>query len=308
MPLVLALSAVALLGAIGVATQALNGQVGRGIGALRGTCLFLTVGAILSLAIIAASGDLPAFARLPGLPPWLLLPGLVNITFIFTMIHVVNSVGALMTTSVIFFGNMVLSAVLDHVGFVGLTRIPLDASRLAALAIFGAGIALLVYAQQAAARQVTSGPATGVPRPLAVLLAFLLGCGIATATSLNVVLGAEVGTMVSTFMFLAPGALGLLLWFGLRDARGSGSTRAALPRIRAAWLLPGALNVAGIAGGILVVPHVGLQLYTSVSFASAALTGLVMDRLGAFGLTPSPPNRARLLATALLVGGVFVLV
>lgn len=297
--LALLIPATFVLGTIGVTTQALNGMVGRQLSALTGTALFLTIGAILALLLTFVTGGAGNFSLLTGMALVMFLPGAINIALIFTQIHIVNAVGALMTTGLMFFGNLAVSTVLDAIGFLGMTKFPVTPWRLAALGVMAIGVVFLIRAQQQRP-PTTSSPLSG---PLGPAAAILTGMSLGLAMGINSVMGQQIGTFGATFMFLAPGAVVLVI------LHVSQPKRLAALKTSLQWkhVLPGVLNVANLCGGLLVIPYLGMQLFTSTSFAASAIGGLTIDKFGLLGLPTSPVSRARLLATTLLICGVVLL-
>lgn len=296
--LALLIPATFVLGTIGVTTQALNGMVGRQLTALTGTMLFLAIGSVFALLLTVATGGASHAAALKGMALIMFLPGAINIALIFTQIHIVNAIGALMTTGLMFFGNLSVSTLLDAVGFLGMTKFPVTPWRLAALAVMAIGIAVLVRAQRGV-------PKTGtvLSGPLGPVAAIATGMSLGLAMGINSVMGQEIGTFGATFMFLAPGALALVI-LHLGQPKRMAQLR---QQFRLKHVLPGVLNVANLCGGLLVIPHLGMQLFTSTSFAASAIGGLTIDRFGLLGLPTSPISRARLVATIFLIAGVVLL-
>lgn len=300
--------------------QVLNGQVGKRLGPLRGTQRFLATGAILAAFALVAVGQAPLLASIPSLPWWMFLPGVLNVAIIAAMIVVVNRAGALVTTSTIFFGNLVTGAVGDHLGLAGLQEIPASPQRLLSLAVFVPAIGLLNGLRLPRRSTSASNRRPAAFNLAATLLpALMAGAGQAVSYGINVAVAAEVGTLGSALMFLAPGAAILGLWFMLaarreQPAPGQVADReAAAPRrwseivASCLTLLPGTLNLVVTAGAILLVPHVGLQVYTSVAFMAAVTAGGILDRFGLLGLERRRLDRERLAAMALLGVGVILL-
>lgn len=297
--LALLIPATFVLGTIGVTTQALNGMVGRNLSALTGTALFLVLGSVLALLLTVITGGASNLSQINGLALIMFLPGAINIALIFTQIHIVNAIGALMTTGLMFFGNLTVSTLLDGIGFLGMTKFPVTPWRIAALGLMFVGVLFLIRAQQQ--RPPTAGSVFS--GPLGPVAAIANGMSLGLAMGINSVLGQQIGTFGATFMFLVPGAVILIILHALQPKR--------LAHIRAAFrfhhLLPGILNVANLGGGLLIIPHLGMQLFTSTSFAASAIGGLTIDRFGLLGLPKSPVSRYRLLATMFLIGGVVLL-
>lgn len=296
-----ALPAVAFLGALAAFSSAVNGLVGRELGTFRATSLFLMTGAVLCVPIILVF-ERAGFAKLfSGLSWYLYLPGLINIFLIANLIFVVNRIGAMLMTSAMFSGQVVVSLLLDNIGFLGLPVISASPLRWAAGAVLILGILIAATSSRSA----TVVPATGSPPPvraLALALAFTQGAALAAISGLNAVLGMQTGAFTSTFVFLAPGGLFLAAWFALKGTPVRPSD------VRAMFFLPGSLNVLGIAGGVILVPIVGLQFMTAARVTASVLSGLYIDRRGLFGLPTQPVSTRRVVGTIVLAAGVILTV
>lgn len=288
--------ALALLGVVGSFSSALNGLVGRRLGTLPATLVFLGVGALACVPLILLF-ESDGIGALAGLPWYLYVPGLINVFLISNLIYVVNRIGTVLTLSAMFSGQVVLSNVLDHIGFLGLPTIPITLLRASAVFVLIAGILIAVSPPR------RDTPRTSQPSALrqpALWMAFLQGAVLAVVTALNAVVGIEAGPFMSTFLFLAPGSVALLVWFWRVRPPVS------FTQVRPAFLLPGSLNVVGIAGGVLLVPIVGLQFTTAARVTASLITGLYIDRQGMFGLPRQAISRQRIVGTVILTLGVIM--
>ena len=291
-----ALPAVALLGVFGSFSSALNGMVGRRLGTFQATGVFLGVGALWCVPIILAFERASLAIIAGGLDWYLYLPGLINIFFIANLIFVVNRIGTMLMTSAMFCGQVVVSIALDNIGFLGLPQIAATPTRWISAAILITGILIAAW------RPAGTGPrqrgAPGDLRALAILMAFTQGAALAVVSGLNAVLGLATGTFTSTFFFLAPGAAFLVVWFAL--------TRVPLQVSQWQWrfVLPGTLNVIGIAGAVILVPFVGLQFTTAARVTASVLAGLYIDRRGLFGIPAQAVSPRRIVGTIVLSIGV----
>lgn len=298
----LGLAAILAVGSVQSISSAINGAVGRAMGITRAAWIFLAVGSIWAFSLSFIFEDGISAARLAQIPPYLFIPGVVNILFMVIQIRVVNILGAMLTQGSVFAGQMVASLFLDHIGFAGLRALPASPGRVVGVLALLAGVALLATASAKRA----PGDARG--HGLVVIVTVVLGSAISTAMALNASLGSLVGPLTSTGMFLMPGAVALTLYFAGRAllAKRSEADGQRQPFL---WLflVPGTLNVVGVTGSILFIPLVGVQLMTGMTFSAGVLTGLLfVDRKGLFGLPVNPVNPRRIVGAVILVVGVII--
>ncbi len=304
----------ALLGTGSSFSSAINGLIGREIGLIKATFLFLSLGTGLS-AILGYwlegnifSADLFAlFVQ----QPYLLAPGLINSFFIIVIIRSTALVGTTLTTASLFSGQMLMSLWLDHVGFAGLRKIPITPLRVGAVIVLLLGVTLLSLSNKKAATSPTSTNNSAVSfrrktitpwgLNLWIIAAVLVVGGLLSgASSINAVLGQQTGVFTATLFFLGPGVLLLPLLSLVIDP----FSLQVIKSWRPLYVIPGLLNVLSIAGSVFLIPILGVQLMVSTVFTAKVLTGLLIDGLGLFGLPRSPITRLRLLAAAVLSLGV----
>ena len=112
------------------------------------------VGALPSLLVIHLSGIVlvaiillarrSRFRGLAGTPPWYFMGGVVGIGLLFTNNLTIASLGVTLTVSLGILGQMLMSAVVDHLGLFGLERRPFSARKAAGMGIMAAGLAVMV--------------------------------------------------------------------------------------------------------------------------------------------------------------------
>ena len=130
-------------GMAGGAQAPINGGLGRRIGFFEATFVSFTVGALAAalLALVFGRGSL---GRVPEVPRWLLLGGLLGMTYVASVITTVPRLGAAATIFAGIAGQMIFTLAADHHGWLGLERIPFGPARALGLALMAAGV-LLVF-------------------------------------------------------------------------------------------------------------------------------------------------------------------
>lgn len=105
---------------------------------------------------------------------------------------------------------------------------------------------------------------------------------------------------------LLPTAAGSLLIGALLLAALAAAGRAA-PTVGPSTAFAGALGALYVGGTMIAVQRLGATATTGAVVGSQVLIGLILDRLGAFGLARQEITAPRLVGAALVIGGLSVL-
>jgi transporter family-2 protein len=95
---------------------------------------------LLWLTWARGAGD---FAQIAKLPPWVILGGIAGVVFVAGSIFVAPVVGVAPFFVAVVAGQLGASVLVDHVGAFGMPAKPVDATRLAGLALVLVGAALV---------------------------------------------------------------------------------------------------------------------------------------------------------------------
>lgn len=137
-----------------------------------------------------------------------------------------------------------------------------------------------------------------------VLIGVLGGVAVGVQSPIAGKMGEKVGGLAGSFIIHTGGAIisGLLLL--LRGGEQIGNWRSL------SWYMLG----AGGAGVVLyltlsqTIPRLGATSAITLIIVGQLLTGIVIDRLGLFGVTPHPIDVGRVAAILLLLGGAYLVV
>ena len=141
-------AAVLLTAAAGglIALQApINSTLGRSVGTFQGAFVSFAVGT-LALAVIAAlaRGGLGQVGEARGLAWYYLTGGLLGAVYVTSVLVTVRSLGAGGVTAATIAGQLTLSVVVDHFGWLGVERQPISLVRVAGILLLAAGVTLVV--------------------------------------------------------------------------------------------------------------------------------------------------------------------
>lgn len=139
----LAVLAVALGGAA-IATQApINGALSRGIGdPVLAAAVSFGVGFAALAALATLRGALPGLAQGGALPWWVWTGGLLGAFYVWAAVWSVGTIGVVTLVAALIFGQLAAALVIDAVGAFGVAQRPIDATRVLAVALVGAGLVL----------------------------------------------------------------------------------------------------------------------------------------------------------------------
>jgi bacterial/archaeal transporter family-2 protein len=125
----------------------INAQLASWLGSsVRAAFVSFVVGAVaLGLVVLAASRDWPSTGRLEAAPWWVWVGGLLGAFYVLGSIVAAPRLGAVTLVALILAGQAVASLTVDHFGWVGFQEHPINALRLAGVALLAAGVALVRF-------------------------------------------------------------------------------------------------------------------------------------------------------------------
>ncbi|MGI6361695.1 MAG: DMT family transporter [Bacillota bacterium] len=130
----------AIAGVLMAIQGSMNGALGRIVGTLEGTFLVHAIGlgavAVLLFLIGLGKGDL---GKLPEIPWYLYLGGIINVAIIFWVMFSIDKIGAGNATTAIIAGQLTMAMIVDACGLFGLPQHGMTWLR-------GLGLAMMVIA------------------------------------------------------------------------------------------------------------------------------------------------------------------
>lgn len=122
----------------------INGQLAAQVsGALNAALISFAVGTLALLIINLCLRDLPSTEALKGLAAWHWLGGLMGAFFIATAALAGPRLGAVIFLALILVGQMSMSLLLDHFGWVGFRHAPITLNKLLGLVLIVAGLIMI---------------------------------------------------------------------------------------------------------------------------------------------------------------------
>ena len=119
----------------------INGQLATHVaGPLNAALISFLVGTAALLLIALVTRDMPPIGTLKTIPLWQWTGGLMGAFFIATAAIAGPRLGALSFLMLILAGQMAMSLVLDHFGWVGFREAPISLSKMVGIALIGLGL------------------------------------------------------------------------------------------------------------------------------------------------------------------------
>ncbi|MBG7615184.1 DMT family transporter [Brevundimonas sp. BAL450] len=143
-PTVIAILAVIVGGALTALQGPTNARLSAAVASpVNAALISFAIGTVALLALAAVLQTKPDMAATRALPPAAWLGGLYGAVFVVASAYAVPRLGVATTIVLMVAGQMMLSLILDHFGFMGVPKQPITLSRLAGVAMLIGGVLLV---------------------------------------------------------------------------------------------------------------------------------------------------------------------
>ena len=140
--------AVLLTAAVGglIALQApINSHLGKSVGTFQSAFVSFAIGTVVLLGIASvAGGGLGQIGEAGSLPWYYLTGGILGAAYVSVVLVTVRTLGAGGVTAATIAGQLTLSVIVDQLGWLGVGRHPITATRVAGIALLAIGVFLVV--------------------------------------------------------------------------------------------------------------------------------------------------------------------
>lgn len=288
----------ALLFGIAAAVQSpTNASLAKKTGSTQATLISFTGGlAILCILVpLAGQGNLASALEAPK---WQLIGGLYGAATIFGLTRTIPYLGAALATTLLVFGELSMSMIIDSFGLLTMQAIPLNTWRIAGMFVLAIGI-LLVYLGKRETEK--KGRNDGARLALCALASFALGFLAALQAPTNSVLARSVGYLEASFINFAIAWIVVLAITVIRRKGSLASIRQAKP-----WeLLGGFYGVIGVVSTAIATSILGAGLMVALgTFAQLAMS-ICIDSNGWLGCRKIQMNPLRTTGVAIIALGIF---
>ncbi len=121
----------------------INAGVGKIIGSLEGALVSFGVGFFILLGIVTffGSGD---FSKITVVPKPYFLAGVLGAIVVTSLIFTVSAIGSAASLTILVAVQLIVAMVVDHFGWFGAVRIPIDFYRIGGLVLMLLGIKMIM--------------------------------------------------------------------------------------------------------------------------------------------------------------------
>lgn len=144
-------------GAVLAAQSSINGRLGAKTGVIESAWLTFIMGAVLTFLLMFFFEPTQK-ATLFSVPKWQLTGALFGVVYMLAIVFAVPRVGTAAATVAVISGQLLMSLLIDHFGWLSNAVRPLDASRYVAMALLIAAIGLIYLSHQQRQRRMVNQP------------------------------------------------------------------------------------------------------------------------------------------------------
>ncbi|GEN26641.1 membrane protein [Halovibrio variabilis] len=144
-------------GAVLAAQSSINGRLGAKTGVIESAWLTFVMGAVL-IFLLVFFFEPTHQATLFSVPKWQLTGALFGVVYMLTIVFAVPRVGTAAATVAVISGQLLMSLLIDHFGWLANAVRPLDGSRYLAMALLIGAIGLIYLSHQQRQRRLINQP------------------------------------------------------------------------------------------------------------------------------------------------------
>lgn len=129
-------------GAVLCSQSAINGRLGAEVGVLESAWLTFVLGTMISF-LLAFYLEPHAALNLFTVPRWQVTGAFFGVVYMLVIVFAMPRIGTAAATVAVISGQLLMSVLIDHFGWLDNAVIPLDPSRLCAIALLAIALALI---------------------------------------------------------------------------------------------------------------------------------------------------------------------
>ncbi|MEW4370357.1 DMT family transporter [Paenibacillus kandeliae] len=122
---------------------AIGGALGEHIGELESTYYIFIIGAMATFLVTLFFGK-GNLKQIFTVPRWNLTGGLLGVVYLGLLVISVTLIGVGVSVTAVIVGQIIMSILIEHFGWLGVEKIPLNANRLAAVVLLAVSFILIL--------------------------------------------------------------------------------------------------------------------------------------------------------------------
>lgn len=122
---------------------AIGGALGEHIGELESTYYIFIIGAMATFLVTLFFGK-GNLKQIFTVPRWNLTGGLLGVVYLGLLVISVTLIGVGVSVTAVIVGQIIMSILIEHFGWLGAEKIPLNANRLAAVVLLAVSFILIL--------------------------------------------------------------------------------------------------------------------------------------------------------------------
>lgn len=254
-----------LFGVVAAVQSPTNASLAKKTGSTQATLISFTGGLTILCILVPLAGQGSLAAALEA-PKWQLIGGLYGAITIFGLTRTIPYLGAALATTLLVFGELSMSMLIDSFGWLTMQTIPLNAWRITGILVLAIGIFLVYLGKRDSAKK---GRNDSARLALCALASFALGLLAALQAPTNSILAQSTGYLEASFVNFAVAWIAVFAITLLKGKISLVSIRKARP-----WeLLGGFYGVIGVVSAAIAASLLGAGLMVALgTFAQLAMS------------------------------------
>lgn len=280
-------------------TNSMNARAGQLAGLYPAMVLYLGSGCLCVLLWLLLVGKPLQLAALLACPWYIYANAVGNVAVVGAILFLIPRMGVGIFFATVTVGQFFAALGVDHLGLAGPVQ-SITTLRIVAVLSISIGAFIFTFLNNPGHHAKTTP--TNV-QPMLLLVGVAVGAAQTTMDAINTKAGALLGTETAVLLYLGLGSIAatlVALWQGPRKLL-------AITRLGPVYWIPGIVNVLMVGLPVLLIPMVGIGLYTGVRFLASTTASVVFDTIGLMQMPRIPMGAGRIVGSVFMLAGVLLL-
>lgn len=282
-------------------TLPLYSRLGQNIGSFWASSLYLMTGTVTLCAWLLIKGE-PLFVKEAlHLGPVVYINGLINVLVLMGIVMLIPRVGLAFIWATEVMGQISSALIMDTWKIFSPSQIPISTQRIMGVLLIIAGS--IIFTLLTKSPKAKGKSAKAWPLWLCFVIGILIGAMQSLMNGVNTIAGMEIGVARALVLYFGMGAC-LSIILGALFFR---KKLIEMLKVKPRYHIPGFVNILLVGIPPLVIPVLGVSVFTGISFLAAAFSTLLVDRIGFLGLTKIPISISKIIGLVIMLIGVITM-